>query len=145
MAENEPQTYANHPRYDPIFHFVTFGALVVNFFLSIYWLVKNPGLASAWTLVMALVFLVFFFKIRSYPLGVQDRLIRLEERLRLTALLPEPLKARIPELSPRQLVGLRFASDDELPSLVERTLAGNLREGEIKKLVVKWRADTFRI
>jgi hypothetical protein len=95
--------------------------------------------------VIALAALVAVFKIRLYALRVQDRVIRLEERIRLVSVLPEPLRSRIGELTGAQLVALRFASDAELPSLVERALQEKLSRADIKKAVVNWRPDYSRI
>ena len=83
---------------------------------------------------------------RAFPVGVQDRVIRLEERMRLERVLPADLRSRIPELSTRQLVSLRFASDEELADLVRRVLAGELAQrNDIKKAIRSWRADHQRI
>jgi hypothetical protein len=76
---------------------------------------------------------------------VQDRVIRLEEQLRLVSLLPEPLRSRVPELTPGQLVGLRFASDAELPGLAERALSEKLSKEDIKKAIQNWRPDYLRV
>lgn len=145
MADQPAQAYGNHRRYDPWYHFVLFGLVVLNLAFSIALVWKHPGKVHAWGVVWAASFLLFFFKIRIYALQVQDRVIRLEERLRLAALLPDPLKARIGELTVRQLVGLRFASDGDVASLVEAALAENLSEDEIKKRIKSWRADWFRV
>jgi len=85
------------------------------------------------------------FKLRLYPLKVQDRVIRLEERLRMERLLPDTLKSRIPELTAGQIVALRFASDAELPALVEKALNGKMEPKAIKQSIQNWRADYFRV
>lgn len=144
MAET-PQTFANHRRNDPPFHFFVIPVAVISVIAAIVQLVRFPGLGNAWWLVVAIAATVATFKIRLYALRVQDRVIRLEERLRLMSVLPEPLRSRIGELSGRQLIGLRFASDAELAALVEQTLQKKLGLPEIKKTIVNWRADYSRI
>jgi hypothetical protein len=95
--------------------------------------------------VVAIAAFVAIGKIRGYALKVQDRVIRLEERLRLLSVLQEPLRSRIGELTDAQLIGLRFASDAELPSLVQRAIAEQLSRKDIKKSVTNWRPDTARV
>ena len=145
MAEKKPQTFANHTRWDPPFHFF---ALPVFFLLAIAAMVHfiwRPGLHSGLIFVVATALATVVVKVRLYALRVQDRVIRLEERLRLAALLSEPLRSRIPELTVPQLVGLRFASDAEVPKLVERTLSEKLSQADIKKAIQTWRPDNFRV
>ena len=142
---DKPQTYANHGRFHPLFHFVLAPILLVNLIVSIVWLVRNPGFASVWYLVMAIGLFVMSLLVRVNPMKVQDRVIRLEERLRLYALLPESQRARIPELTEDQLVGLRFAPDEELPALAQRALNEHLTRKDIKKAIVNWRPDHWRV
>jgi hypothetical protein len=145
MAETAPQNYANHRRYDPAFHVFTFGILAISLLVSLWQLVRNPGFTTAWIFLVFAALLVLCFKVRLYALKVQDRLIRLEERLRLQQILSEPLTSRIGELTEDQLVGLRFASDAEVPELVRQSLDERLPREEIKKRVKVWRPDTFRV
>ncbi|HET6330580.1 MAG TPA: DUF6526 family protein [Holophagaceae bacterium] len=142
---SQPQSYAHHRRLDPLYHPVVLGLALVNLIAMLVALIRHPGLASAWTFVMSAVFFLLAGKVRGYALHNQDRLIRLEERLRLERLLPDDLKARIPELGVRQLVGLRFASDAELVDRVRETLAENLDLEAIKKRIQTWRPDIFRV
>jgi hypothetical protein len=108
-------------------------------------LIQNPSFYSAWLVVVAAAAIVLVLRTRMYALKAQDRVIRLEERLRLASLLPQSLCSRIGELSESQLIALRFASDAELPALTEKTLSGNLAGAEIKKAIVTWRPDYWRI
>ena len=108
-------------------------------------LVRNFGWSSAFMLVAVIWAIVALLKIRLYALKVQDRVIRLEEQLRLKELLPAPLKSRIGELNEDQLVGLRFASDGEVAGLVEKTLAGKWGRKEIKQAIQTWRPDYWRV
>jgi hypothetical protein len=145
MPEQTPQTLANHARWDPPFHFFAFPVFAITFFLTIWNLIRNPSFETAWMVVVAMAALVAVFKCRTYALKAQDRVIRLEERLRLERLLSEPSRAKIPMLREGQLVAMRFASDAEIPALFEKTLAGNLKGAEIKKAIVSWRPDYFRV
>lgn len=141
----KPQSFANHGRLHPIFHLVLAPIFFINLALMIVRLVRAPGFSTAWSVVMAIALILMLVLVRSNPMKVQDRVIRLEERLRLAAVLPPPLQTRIPELSIDQLIGLRFASDAELPALVERTLRENLTRKQIKQAIVSWRADEWRV
>lgn len=144
MAQ-KAQSYANHGRLDPPFHFFLMPVLLINFIAVVVRLVRDPRLLNLWLLVLAAAVIVAAFKIRLYALRVQDRVIRLEERLRLLALLPAPLHARIAELEDAQYIGLRFASDAELPALFQRALNEKLSRKDIKQAVVNWRADYSRV
>jgi hypothetical protein len=145
MSENKAQSYANYKRRHAPFHFFVIPVLITNTFLAIVYLVRHPGLAAAWMVVLSLALLVLAFLVRINPLKAQDRVIRLEERMRLMALLPEPMRTRIPDLTEYQLVALRFASDAEIPRLVDETLKENLSSKDIKKRIQNWRPDYFRV
>jgi len=145
MSETKPQTYANHGRLDPWFHFFLAPITLIILIASIVHVVRHPHPWGAVHVVLAFALFMLVFKVRSYPLRVQDRVIRLEERLRLATLLPEPLRSRINELDIPQLIALRFASDAEIPALVERTLNEKLTRKQIKQAIQNWRADNFRV
>jgi hypothetical protein len=145
MAEKAPQNFSNHTRFDPPFHFFVLPVFGITLIVAIVHLVRHPGLDSAWFTVFMLAAAVAVVKARMYALKVQDRVIRLEERMRLAALLDEPLRAHIGELSEAQLVGLRFASDAELPALTARALAEKMSKTDIKKAVQHWRPDYWRV
>jgi hypothetical protein len=145
MAQTQPQSFENHTRIVPAYHMVTLGIFVVNLLWSIYRIVRAPGVDTLVTLLLAFAFILLFFYARTFALTVQDRVIRLEMQLRLKGLLPPDLQGRIPEFTPRQLVALRFAGDEELPDLCRTVLRDNIREGKaIKKMIKNWRADYLR-
>jgi hypothetical protein len=140
-----PQSYANHRRFFPLFHFFALPIVALNVFVLFVQLLRRPALSDAWPLVFAIGVAAGFLACRASILTVQDRLIGLEMRLRLAAVLPPELSRRIPELRLRHLVGLRFAGDAELPALVRRCLAGELRTAEqVKREIREWRADFVR-
>jgi len=145
MPAEKAQTYANHVRLDPLFHLFLLPVAGINVLASIWNVIRNPSLGSGWFVVLALAGAVAVTKIRLYPLKAQDRVIRLEERLRLAQLLPDRLRARIGELTEAQLVALRFACDAEVPALVEKALAGNMAQKDIKLAIATWRPDYFRV
>ena len=146
MPEKTLQSYANHTRFHPPFHFFLAPGSIVLLILTIVNVVRHDERLDAWILLlMGVLFFVAVFLLRVNPLRAQDRLIRLEERLRLQALLAAELRPRIGELTESQLVALRFASDDELPGLVTKVLAAGMPAKDIKKAIVTWRADTFRV
>src|SRR5215467_6660880 len=127
MAEKAPQTYANHSRLDPPFHLFVlpvFGLGLIMSLVHFFYHFRESDFRENFhaflLIVLAVAMVTLALKVRLYALKNQDRIIRLEERLRLTQLLTEPLRSRIPELTVDQLIALRFASDAEIPKLVER-------------------------
>jgi uncharacterized protein DUF6526 len=144
MAQ-QTQTYKNHARLLPAFHLFVIPVLLINVLNTIrhLWLAPSRGTAFAVVVAAALVTLALMSRVMA--LAVQDRVIRLEMRLRLRETLPAVLAARINELTPRQLVALRFASDAELPDLVRDVLDGKLAtQKEIKLRVKNWQGDWLR-
>lgn len=145
MSDRTPQTFASHARYVPLYHFVLAFILLANFGWSIRRVIKWPTYDHGMMLVLAFGLLIMFLYGRAFPNTVQDRVIRLEERLRMERLLPADLKGRIGEFTPDQLIGLRFASDGELPELARKVLAERItKRGDIKRLVKDWRPDYLR-
>jgi hypothetical protein len=145
MADANTQSFAHHTKFDPVFHFFLVPIGLINLIVSIVSCFRNPSIDKGWIIVISLAALVAVFKMRIYALKVQDRVIRLEERLRLSQLLSPSLGARVPELTIPQLIALRFACDAEVPSLTEKALAGNLKPKEIKQAIVTWRPDFYRV
>ena len=146
MSEAQPQNYGNHARFVAPFHYVAMPILLINFGWSIY---RAATAMSAETIIWAftaLALIIIGLFSRIHALWAQDRVIRLEMRLKLIEVLPDDLKSRIYDLSTGQLVALRFASDAELPGLVRRVLDGSLTEQKaIKQAIVNWKADYQRV
>jgi hypothetical protein len=152
MADRTPQSFANHTRFDPLFHFFLVPVFAIALVMALIHFFRHMGhsglhgnLHSFFLIVLAVAALVLVFKTRLYALKVQDRVIRLEERLRLMQILPEPLRSRIPDLTEDQLCGLRFASDGEVARLAERALNEKLSRKQIKQAIQNWRPDYWRV
>jgi ABC-type protease/lipase transport system fused ATPase/permease subunit len=145
MAEKTPQTFANHTRWDPLYHFFAVPVFLLTAIAMVVLFIWRPSWHSAVVFVISVAAAVLVLKSRTYALKVQDRVIRLEERLRLVTLLPESQRARIPELTEGQLIAIRFASDAEVPKLVERALNEELSRADIKKAIQTWRPDYWRV
>ncbi len=142
---SQPQTYASHRRFDPPFHFFLLPLFLLTLGATVYYLIRQPSLRHFLYVVVAAAFILLVLEVRGYALKVQDRLIRLEETLRMQRLLPADLQERIHELRPKQFVGLRFAADAELAERVREALDEHLDGEAIKKRIQTWRPDTFRV
>ncbi len=145
MTEPRTQSYANHRRYFALYHYVAMPILLANLVVTTVHAVRYPSSWTIWIVVVSFGLVTGLVASRASTLVVQSRLIALEMRLRLAATLPPELRARIAELRLKQLIGLRFAGDAELPVLVERCLAGELTTAdEVKREVRDWRPDFLR-
>ena len=140
------QNYSNHRRWVPAYHFVLSTLVLATFIGSIVNLVKSLGTGGVYSasliLAMNVAFLIVFFYMRVFPLMAQDRAIRIEENLRHYVLTGKLID---PKVTTRQIIGARFASDEELPALLEKAASENLGENDIKKAIKNWRADNYRV
>ena len=142
----ETQNFANHTRWHPPFHFFVLPVMLINFIWSVVTFVKAPGKDSGWWIVVSLALTMLTFFVRTNSLKVQDRIIRLEEKVRYQQFLSPGLLQQTGALTIAQIVALRFAGDDELENLVGATLAGKFAKSkDIKQAIQNWRADTFRV
>lgn len=148
------QNLQNHTKWDPLFHFVLMPILIANFIIRCWELLNMLSISGtavvnefrmAWTVVLSIAFILIALKARMFALKAQDRIICLEERLRMSTLLPDALRARIGELTEGQLIALRFASDGELTELVRSAVDKKLARKEIKQSIREWRPDYFRL
>ena len=146
MANEKPQNLQNHARFVPAYHMFVAPVLLLNIVWTIYHLVKTGiSFESVLGVLMALALFVLAFCARIFALTVQDRVIRLEMRLRLAQILPADLRLRIPEFTPGQLVSLRFAGDAELPALSRKVLDDKMNDRKAIKLLIKdWQGDYLR-
>lgn len=139
------QSYSSHTRWVPPYHFFTLTLLIANLVWSLWKTFKFFSVDTVIATAVAIALIMMFFYARLFALTVQDRVIRLEEQLRLERLLPADLRGRIPELTRSQLVALRFASDGELPELVRAVCDEKIHSRkEIKRRIRDWRADHLR-
>jgi hypothetical protein len=141
-----PQSFERHARFVPLYHFVTTPLLILNVGWAVACLIEAPDASRAVAVLAAFAFMLTAFFARAFALGAQDRVIRLEMRLRLAGLLPPDTRARIPDLTIGQLVALRFASDAELPTLVASVLKDNIQDRKaIKRMIKDWQPDYARV
>jgi Family of unknown function (DUF6526) len=145
MSKNKSQNFKSHARFDPPYHFFLASILFINLIVAIVYLVHRVSFYSSWLVLLSIAAIVLIFRLRQYPLKVQDRVIRLEERLRLQSLAPAEWHTQIYRLSEDQLIGLRFAGDDEVVELAKQALEHNLNRKQIKERIQNWRADDWRV
>jgi hypothetical protein len=142
----DSQNFANHRRWHPPFHFFVLPVMLINFVWSVVEFVRAPGRNSGWWVVVSLALAMLTVFVRTNSLKVQDRIIRLEERLRYQQLLSPALAQQAAALTMGQMCALRFADNDELEELVNAVTTGKLtNSGDIKQAIKNWRADTFRV
>lgn len=148
MSKSSEQSFKNHGRLDPPYHFVLLAVLLANLVFAVIHMIHHRAdayYAGPWIVVLSVAAILAVYKMRTYPLKVQDRVIRLEERLRLQALAPESWHAQIYRLTEDQLIGLRFAADDEVVELAKQALEHNLSRKQIKERIKSWRPDYWRV
>ena len=140
------QNFANHAKTVPAFHFFVLPVLLLNLGWSVYrWKVSLWSMDGAVWVLTSVAILMGFLLARMFALSVQDRVIRMEERVRCERLLPQDLQARIVEFEPGQLISLRFASDAELPALARKVLDEKIKDRKVIKQQIKnWRSDYLR-
>jgi hypothetical protein len=139
------QNFDNHVKFVPAFHFFVLPVFLFNVIWSIYRVISSFSIQSVRSVLLALAFFLLAFYARIFALTVQDRLIRLEMRLRLQQLLPEELLAHIHDFTMDQLVALRFSSDAELPALCRKVLDEKIADRKaIKKMIQNWQPDVVR-
>jgi len=140
------QNYSSHRSYHALYHFFVLPVLSLNILYQLYLVIRYRQPQLLWGVIVSCAVASLALLVRTYPLRMQDRIIRLEETQRLTRCLPEELRARIGELSMSQMIGLRFCDDEELPELTRAVLDTPIRgREEIKQRIKTWRPDRYRI
>jgi hypothetical protein len=139
------QNFANHTKLVPLFHFFVLPIFALDMIWCIVRFVRHVSVDNLISMLLLIALFTFAGLSRTFALKVQDRVIRLEMRLRLLEILPAELRPRISELTIRQLIALRFASDQEMTALVQKVLSEKIKDGKtIKSLVQNWQADNAR-
>ena len=143
---NQGQNFSNHTRFVPPFHYVALPILLVNFVSAVVELFNGITFDASLHVLVAVALIIVALFARVFALKAQDRVIRLEMRLRMRELLPEDRQGRINDFTPTQMVGLRFAGDAELPELARKVLDENItKTTSIKKMITDWQGDYFRV
>jgi hypothetical protein len=144
----QPQSAKNHARFDPLFHFTIVPLLILNIIAAIVWSCHHHTASIEtrfWIVLLSIVLLMMAGMTRSYSLKVQDRVIRLEERLRMASLVSSSELAELDSLTMKQYIALRFASNPELPDLARRAIREHLTPKQIKEAISSWRPDNHRV
>jgi len=145
MATAQQQSFTNHTRWDPVFHFFAAPVALLLVVASIAREIRHPSIWRLCVVIGLIAGTVIMVRLRMYALLVQDRVIRLEERLRLISLSDEAFRSRVYELNKPQLIALRFASDGEVVGLAQRAVASNMTSKQIKEAIQVWRPDLERV
>lgn len=139
------QNFKNHVRLVPLWHFATGGAilaLIVGSVINLFKTSKATVYADSLIVLIALILASLFVFSRSFALKAQDRAIRAEENLRHFALTGKLLDR---QLRTSQIIALRFAPDDEFVELAQKATEKKMRSKDIKRSIVKWKADHHRV
>jgi|TARA_B100001750_G_C15206146_1_gene445955 hypothetical protein len=145
MSEKKPQNYKNHAKFIPVFHYIALPLLLINFLAALFRLTQDINFYALNDLGLAVALIIVAVFTRLFALKAQDRVIRLEEQLRIQALLPDALKTDAGRLTMGQIVALRFASDEELAELTQDALDHNTSPNALKQAVKNWRPDYNRV
>jgi hypothetical protein len=146
MSATPEQNAANHARFVTGYHFVAGTLALLNLVWAVYRSITHPTVESHAAILVGVILLLALYYARAFPLAVQDRVIRLEERLRMQRVLPPAMQSRVDEFTPAQLIALRFASDAELPELASKVLNERIMDRKkIKLMIREWRADHIRV
>ena len=145
MSEKKPQNYENHAKFIPVFHYIALPLLLVNFFGALFRVTQEISFYTLNDVGLAISLIVVAVFTRLFALKAQDRVIRLEEQIRMQTFLPDALKAHVGRLTMGQIVALRFASDEELADLTQEALDQNTSPNALKQAVKNWRPDYDRV
>ncbi len=145
MSEKKPQNYENHAKFIPVFHYIALPLLLVNFFGALFRVTQEISFYTFNGVGLAISLIVVAVFTRLFALKAQDRVIRLEEQIRMQTFLPDALKAQVGRLTMGQIVALRFASDEELADLTQEALGQNTSPNALKQAVKTWRPDYNRV